>query len=67
MAKVFFGGGLFMVEALTSGITAGSEGALLSWGGLALTALGTIPTAWGIAHFVFGGDTTPELLHESTP
>ena len=56
MAKVFFGGGMFVLEALTSGLSSASgETWGLSVGGLTLVVLGTLPTACAIANGIFGG------------
>ena len=66
MAKVFFGGGMFIVEALTGGLSSASgAGWELTSGGLALMVLGALPTACAVANGIFGGSPEAESLADA--
>ncbi len=63
MAKVFFGGGMFIVEALTGSLTsAADQGWQLTTGGLVMLFLGALPTACAVANGIFGGAPEMESL-----
>ena len=67
MARVLFGSGLFVVEAITGGLSFASSGAEGVHSAMLLVALiGAVPTAIALAGALFCGDAPAELLDEPT-